>query len=500
MRDLGARLGAAGARSEDLTKGGESVADLKRHFFRGWLVVAVSCFGAAGCGGANSFDYGDHSEGPGGRHQDVALSAQQEVKLGDEAFQEVLAKEQPVPGPAKDRVQTIGEKIFIKPSTTSRSGGKSICATATPTALPRTLTTANMWYSKKDAINAFCLPGGKIAVYTGLIELTKDNDAWLATVMGHEIAHALAHHASERIAREQMYGRASDATASLTALNLEDRAKLLDLLGLGREAPQYAGDQPQAAAQPDIFAQLRDLSFDRQQESEADHIGVFLMAFADNAYDPEQAVAFWHAMEERTGDQGVPEILSDHPSDQRRIDQLKHWAVRAKTPGRMACGTHRPTDGTLTPRRRRFLSLTQETQHMSYGYGPGGPMLGSGGFFGNVGPQGPYGAWPTCGCSSIFMILAGILLVFAGCSGMLGFPVGGLDLYRLCTGGKSCEHYVERSSPPGRSSDWAWSASPSASATRPIRTTMSTASRNSSYSAPLIPDSWWLSCFWWSPW
>ena len=53
-------------------------------------------------------------------------------------------------------------------------------------------------------------------------------------------------------------------------------------------------------------------------------------------------------------------------------------------------------------------------------YGPGGPLLGSGNFFGNAGPQGPYGPWPTCGCSSIFMVLAGILLIFAGCTGMLG--------------------------------------------------------------------------------
>lgn len=56
---------------------------------------------------------------------------------------------------------------------------------------------------------------------------------------------------------------------------------------------------------------------------------------------------------------------------------------------------------------------------MSYGYGPGGPMLGGGGFFGNVGPQGPYGPWPTCGCSSILVILAGILLVIAGCAGLI---------------------------------------------------------------------------------
>ena len=58
---------------------------------------------------------------------------------------------------------------------------------------------------------------------------------------------------------------------------------------------------------------------------------------------------------------------------------------------------------------------------MSFGYGPGGPLLGGGGFFNSVGPQGPYGPWPSCGCGSLAMVIAGILLVFAGCSGMFGY-------------------------------------------------------------------------------
>jgi predicted Zn-dependent protease len=129
-------------------------------------------------------------------------------------------------------------------------------------------------------VNAFCLPGGKIAVYTGLFRVTGDNEAFLATVLSHEIAHALAHHTSERLARE-----------------------------------------------PEGRKTLGGLRFERWQESEADHIGVFLMTFA--GYNPEDAVRFWGRMAEMTGGSGVPEILSDHPSDERRIRQMQGWARAA---------------------------------------------------------------------------------------------------------------------------------------------------------------------------
>src|SRR5262249_4449638 len=104
-------------------------------------------------------------------------------------------------------------------------------------------------------INAFCLPGGKVIVYTGILQVV-ENDDQLATVLAHEIAHALAHHGSERIAREQRQGTGG-------------------------------------------LAMLAGLSYDRMQESEADHIGVFLMTFA--GYDPRQAILFWFRMEQATG-------------------------------------------------------------------------------------------------------------------------------------------------------------------------------------------------------
>src|SRR5262249_27542812 len=156
-------------------------------------------------------------------------------------------------------------------------------------------------------VNAFCLPGGKVAVFTGLLPVASQNgrlnDDQLATVMAHEIAHALAHHASERIARQQQYQRAMEAlNGAMGSLPPGQRKTLIGLLGAG--------------------AQVGSLSYDRQQESEADHIGIFLMTFA--GYDPRQAIVFWEKMQALASKQGrPPEVLSSHPSDARRIVQIK---------------------------------------------------------------------------------------------------------------------------------------------------------------------------------
>ena len=288
------------------------------------VVVALS-----GCGGGGE-NGGAPGEGPGRRYQALSLSSGQEVKLGDEAFQEVLQKEHPVGGAAETRVQTVGEKIFHVALDNKPLRREINLSDTDAHGRPWDFDDRKYVVLEDKAVNAFCLPGGKVAVFTGLIDMTKGNDDWLATVLGHEIAHALAHHASERIARQQMDGQAVDASAEgLGLLDQNDQLKLMDLLGVGSHALDYAdrGGQSQGGHGGGIFGQLRDLSFDRQQESEADHIGVFLMTFA--GYDPRQAVDFWEAMEQHSGG-SPPEILSDHPSDAHRIAKMRGWVVQAE--------------------------------------------------------------------------------------------------------------------------------------------------------------------------
>jgi predicted Zn-dependent protease len=156
-------------------------------------------------------------------------------------------------------------------------------------------------------VNAFCLPGGKVAVYSGILPVTK-NEAGLAVVLGHEIAHAIAKHGAERMSQQMLMvvGQASLEVA-LREKPAQSRAIFMAAYGLGA---QYGVAQP----------------FGRGQESEADHIGLIYMARA--GYDPREAVAFWKRMEAAGGSQ-PPEFLSTHPSHDRRISDLEKWMPEA---------------------------------------------------------------------------------------------------------------------------------------------------------------------------
>ena len=154
--------------------------------------------------------------------------------------------------------------------------------------------------------NAWCMPGGKVAVYTGIMPLAQ-NEAGLATVMGHEIAHAVARHASER---------ASDQIAAQYS---------------GEVLSAIFGSNPGTAAQifntaVGVGAQGLLLKFSRNQESEADHMGVIFMALA--GYNPNEAINFWTRMSSQGGSK-PPEILSTHPSDQTRMNDLRKWIPEA---------------------------------------------------------------------------------------------------------------------------------------------------------------------------
>ena len=160
-----------------------------------------------------------------------------------------------------------------------------------------------------NQVNAWCMPGGKIVVYEGLLPVTQD-EASLAIVMGHEIAHAVARHSAERLSNAY---KEQDGAAALSAL-LQGAGVSSGWQQLASLAHQYGGA---------LFTS----GFSRKQESEADHIGLIFAAMA--GYNPEVAVTFWQRMSSATGG-GSNSLFADHPSDATRIQQIQGWLPEAK--------------------------------------------------------------------------------------------------------------------------------------------------------------------------
>jgi predicted Zn-dependent protease len=225
-----------------------------------------------------------------GRKQVNFLSSSEEMQMG---FSEFEKMKQEVPISKDATANALLQRV-----------GKRIAAVAP---LP-----GAQWefvvFDSKEA-NAFCLPGGKVGIYTGILPITKD-EAGLATVIGHEVAHAVARHGGERISTAmglQLLGAAVDASTQNTKYHNYAVA------GYG------LGSQLGAA-----------LPHSRMQESEADHLGLLYMARA--GYDPEASVAFWQRFAEFNKSAGgeTPWFLRTHPLDDKRIEQLKAWMPEAK--------------------------------------------------------------------------------------------------------------------------------------------------------------------------
>jgi predicted Zn-dependent protease len=157
-------------------------------------------------------------------------------------------------------------------------------------------------------VNAWCMPGGKVVVYTGILPLT-ENEPGLAVVLGHEIAHAIAGHGGERMSQQLL---AQLGGVALSVALEKDPQGTRDLW-----MSVYG-----AGAQVGVL-----LPFSRTHESEADHLGLVFMAMA--GYDPHEAIGFWQRMAKAKGGQSPPEFLSTHPSDQARIDEISRLVPEA---------------------------------------------------------------------------------------------------------------------------------------------------------------------------
>ncbi len=233
-----------------------------------------------------------------GRHELSLVSASQEMQLGLSSFDQ-LKKDTPINHDPEINamVQRVGKRIA------------QVASKDMPNA---------QWefvvFESKEA-NAFCLPGGKVGVYTGILPITKD-DAGLATVIGHETGHATAHHGAERMSEQMVLQGGGELLGSWISSS-DPRLQSLTMAAYG------------------IGSQVgRELPHSRAQESEADHIGLVYMARA--GYDPKEAVAFWQRFMAYSKQQGgsdpsfFAKFLRTHPLDEVRIKQLQQWLPEAQ--------------------------------------------------------------------------------------------------------------------------------------------------------------------------
>jgi len=218
-----------------------------------------------------------------GRNQLMLVSENQEVTSGQQAYRQIL-RDSVLTNDAETLriVRTVGERIAQAANKPDYKWDFRVI-------------------NDPETVNAFCVPGGKVAVYTGIFPIARD-EAGLAVVLGHEVAHALLRHAGERMSQSEILG-AGMTIAGVSGLN----PAILQALGLGASVGLV-------------------LPFSRSQESEADHVGLILMAKA--GYDPRVALDVWDRMARK--EKGAPPaFLSTHPGYETRVQQLQSFMPEA---------------------------------------------------------------------------------------------------------------------------------------------------------------------------
>lgn len=178
-----------------------------------------------------------------------------------------------------------------------------------------------------QSANAFCMPGGKIVVYEGLLPYTQ-NETALAIVLGHEIAHAVAKHSQEQLSKQQNQQVGAQILGGvLNAAGVGSNVSDIAQIGFG------------------LGSKFSNLHYSRSNESEADHMGLIFAAMA--GYDPKEAVTFWQRMSAST-QSSMPEFLSDHPSDAKRVKDIQDWLPEAETYYKASTANNNTTKKTTT--------------------------------------------------------------------------------------------------------------------------------------------------------
>ncbi|QNR98628.1 M48 family metallopeptidase [Stenotrophomonas sp. 169] len=232
---------------------------------------------------------------------DSALDADQEKALGLQAYQQILAQERPLDPNApmsrdvRDIAQRLIAKVDVVETALAQEHGLQ----------PGHFSRGFDWevnVIESEQANAFCLPGGKMAVYTGLVPVAQTRDA-MAVVMGHEIAHALLRHGAQRMAQQKLtqIGQMAGAASGMAP---QQQQMVMAAMGYGYLLP-YA----------------------RGHETQADEVGLMLAAAA--CFDPREAVPLWERMGQASGGQSQPEFSSTHPNPGTRIQNLQALMPKA---------------------------------------------------------------------------------------------------------------------------------------------------------------------------
>jgi len=225
------------------------------------------------------------------------VSNDQLFPMAFQQYDSFLSENNVVTGTAESQmVKRVGEKIAV-------AAERYLTALGEPGYLNDYRWEYNL--VKDDAINAWCMPGGKIVVYTGILPVTQ-SEKGLAMVMGHELAHALADHGAQRMSASQLQqGGALLTAVAVGGQDAQKQNQIMQLYGIGTTVGGM-------------------LPFSRSHETQADEIGVVIAAIA--GYDPYEAANLWRRMKSASGGAGQPQLLSTHPTPDSRIANLTRMA------------------------------------------------------------------------------------------------------------------------------------------------------------------------------
>ncbi|MBO4754225.1 MAG: M48 family metallopeptidase [Bacteroidales bacterium] len=275
------------------------------------FITALTALVLASCGTASKVPVT-------GRTHRLSVSDEQVLSLSNSQYKEYMASAKKSTDAANTAlVQRVGQRLATAVETYLRDNG-----------FANELQYFNWEFNlvKDNSVNAFCMPGGKIVVYEGLLPVTQD-EASLAIVLGHEIAHAVAKHSAEQMSKKY------------------NQSQFTQLGGAVLSSAVGSGAAQVATAMASIGLQFANAHYSRENESEADHMGLVFAAMA--GYDPAVAISFWQRMSAASGG-GSSSYLSSHPSDAKRITDIQKWLPEAQQYYAASKGAGQATSNTST--------------------------------------------------------------------------------------------------------------------------------------------------------